>query len=44
MLARGYEGAMPQLEALAFRRADALFVSVVAGSLLLVRLVVGEGA
>ena len=40
MLARGYAGATPRLNALAFGRADALFVAVVAGALLPLRVVV----
>jgi cobalt/nickel transport system permease protein len=44
MLARGYGGAMPQLDTLAFRRADGLFVALVATSLVVVRLALGAAA
>jgi cobalt/nickel transport system permease protein len=39
MLARGWSQAMPRLDVLAFRRADALFVSILAVSLLSVRVI-----
>ena len=41
MLARGYSGVMPQLDTLAFRRADGLFVALVAASLVAVRITLG---
>jgi cobalt/nickel transport system permease protein len=41
MLARGFSGAVPQLDALAFRRADGLFVAAVGVSLLTVRVALG---
>jgi cobalt/nickel transport system permease protein len=41
MLARGYSGPTPRLDALVFRRADTLFVVGVAGALLPLRVLVG---
>lgn len=38
MLARGYSGSMPELEPLAFRRTDAVFVGVLAASLVTLRI------
>jgi cobalt/nickel transport system permease protein len=38
MLARGYRGAMPRLAALAFRRADVVFVAALAGALVPIRI------
>ena len=40
MIARGYRGAMPQLEPLRFRRSDAVFVGAIAAALLGLRLAV----
>jgi energy-coupling factor transporter transmembrane protein EcfT len=40
MLARGYAGAMPRARALAFGRADALFLAGLAAALLPLRVVV----
>jgi cobalt/nickel transport system permease protein len=42
MVARGFGGVMPQLETLAFRRADVVFVSAVAAFLLAARLGLGS--
>ncbi|MGH3013011.1 MAG: cobalt ECF transporter T component CbiQ [Gaiellaceae bacterium] len=44
MVARGFGGAMPQLDTLVLRRVDVLFVAVVAASLLAVRVAVGAAA
>jgi cobalt/nickel transport system permease protein len=44
MLSRGYSGVMPELDALSFRRVDALFVALVAVSLLAVRVALGVAA
>ena len=38
MLARGYRGTMPRLAALAFRRADVVFVAALAGALVPIRI------
>lgn len=41
MLARGFAGVMPQLDTLAFRRTDGLFVALVASSLVAFRVALG---
>jgi cobalt/nickel transport system permease protein len=41
MLARGYAGATPRLRALAFARADVLFLTVLAAALLPLRVLIG---
>ncbi|WP_354697731.1 Energy-coupling factor transporter transmembrane protein EcfT [Paraconexibacter sp. AEG42_29] len=41
MLARGYQGTMPRLDPLVLQRADVLFVAVIAGCLLPVRILAG---
>jgi cobalt/nickel transport system permease protein len=44
MLARGYAGTMPRLAVLAFRRSDAVFVAVLAGALVPLRILVEVAA
>lgn len=44
MLARGYTGAMPQLEALALQRRDVLFAVALVGTLLTLRITLGLAA
>ena len=44
MLARGYDGEMPQLDRLVLRRADVAFAALLAGSLVAARIAAGFAA